>query len=66
MSAFFEPRNQGKILDLFKIFQIQKILRKAQASLAFFDGVNCNNEYKPVQPQLSKNDENICAFVKIF
>jgi len=66
ISAFFEPRNQGKIWDLFKNFQIQKILIKAQVSLAFFDGVNCNNEYKPVQPQLSKNDEKTCAFVKIF
>jgi len=44
----------------------QKILRKAQVSFAFFDVVNCNNECKPVKPQLSKNHEKMCAFLKIF
>ena len=66
MSEFFEPRNEGKIWDLFKKFQFKKISRKAQVSLAFFDVVNCNNECKPVKPQLSKNHEKTCTFLKIF
>ena len=66
MSAFFEPWNEGKIWDLFKNFQLKKILRNAQVSLAFFDVVNCNNECKPVKPQLSKNHEKTCTFLKIF
>jgi len=44
----------------------QKILRKAQVSSAFFDVVDYNNECKPVKPQLSKNHEQTCAFLKIF
>jgi len=51
---------------LFKKFQLKKILRKAQVSLAFFDVVNCNNECKPVKPQLSKSHEKTCAFLKNF
>jgi len=46
-------------------FQLKKILRKPQVSLAFFDGVNCNNECKPVKPQLSKNHEETCAFLSL-
>jgi len=49
-----------------KVFSAQKILRKAQISPAFFDVVNCNNECKPVKPQLSKNHEKTCAFLNIF
>jgi len=66
ISAFFDPGNGGKIWDLFKKFQLKKILRKAQVSLAFLDVVNCNNECKPVKPQLSKNHEKTSAFLKIF
>jgi len=66
MPAFFDAGNGGKIWDLFKKFQLKKILRKAQVSLAFFDVVNCNNECKPVKPQLWKNNEKTCALLKIF
>ena len=44
----------------------QKNLEKSTVSLAFFDVVNCNNECKPVKPELSKNHEKTCAFLKIF
>jgi len=66
MPAFFDPGNGGKIMRFVQKFSAQKILRKAQVSLAFFDVVNCNNECKPVKPQLSKNLEKTCAFLKIF
>ena len=45
----------------------QKNLEKMTGFLSiFFDVVNCNNECKPVKPQLSKNHEKTCAFLKIF
>jgi len=44
----------------------QKILRKAHVSLAFLDVVNCNNECKPLKPQLLKNHEKTCALLKNF
>ena len=66
MPTFFDRGNGGKIWDLFKNFQLKKILRKVQVSLAFFDVVNCNNECKPVKPQLSQNHEKTCDFLKIF
>ena len=45
---------------------VQKNLEKSTGFLAFFDVVNCNNECKPVKPQLTKNHEKTCAFLKIF
>jgi len=67
MLAFFDPGNGAKIWDLFKKNRLKKILRKAQVSLAFFDVVNCNNECKPVKPQLSKNHEKkIVLYLRFF
>ena len=68
--VFFDPENGGKICDLFKNFQLKKILRKAQVSLAFFDVINCNNECEPVKPLsyiiIKKNHRKTCAFLEIF
>jgi len=59
MPAFFDPGNGGENMRFVQKISAQKNLEKSTGFLSIFDVVNCNNEGKPVKPQLSKNHEKL-------